>query len=153
MTVKKEDGTVEFQYEFVPAVYCSEKYADWIAQNPDSDVAKKMSSSNGYVCPKTNDIVLYRNPFIADELSGSNFGLVVNDCAVAKNSISDSAWSESYAAKIDCLPSKQDRLNLVPGLQIEAMLLALTLDVQPNERHKKRLILGRVNTGLLTNVI
>jgi len=96
--VEQEDGSLKLEYKFVPAVRCTEKYADWIAANPDDEVSRRILSDESYVCPLTDVIELLRNPDLETTLPGSNFGLVINDCEVAKNAVSDQIWLDSYAS-------------------------------------------------------
>ena len=53
----KEDGTMEYEFEWTPAILCREKYAKYIEENPDNEVAKKILQGR-WICPKADEMKL-----------------------------------------------------------------------------------------------
>lgn len=98
------DGSHETHYQYVPAVYCSERFADFIDKNPENEASQKMANSK-WVCPDTKEIKILNNALYEPDLNANNFVMVVNDCKVSQESTKDEDQGDltPYAKDKDCL--------------------------------------------------
>ena len=80
-----EETKISKDVKWIPAVYCKDKYADHIAQNPDDEFAQRLVGQGEWICPDIESISVWRYPYFEQSLSGINFVMVVNECEVAKS--------------------------------------------------------------------